>query len=108
MLGLWRASAKYLLYHYRCVMKGTVPFSSSFNLKDEGYALLDTEAMKYIRNTAVLVRERGAVFLASSTYLFTPSADKARSEVELNALRDRDLDNISVKPLSWISELFLD
>ncbi|KAI8649999.1 hypothetical protein NCS56_01451500 [Fusarium sp. Ph1] len=87
MLGLWRASAKYLLYHYRCVMKGTLPFSPSFELKDEEYALLDTEAMKYIRKTAALVRER---------------------EVELNTLRDRDLDNISVKPLSWISELFLD
>ncbi|UPL00332.1 hypothetical protein LCI18_011266 [Fusarium solani-melongenae] len=87
MLGLWRASAKYLLYHYRCVMKGTLPFSSSFNLKGEGYATLDTEAIKYIRNTAALVRER---------------------EVELNDLRDRDLDNTSVKPLSWISELFLD
>ncbi|KAJ4220994.1 hypothetical protein NW759_007063 [Fusarium solani] len=54
MLGLWRASAKYLLYHYRCVMKGTLPFSASFELKDEGYALLDTEAMKYIRKTAAL------------------------------------------------------
>ncbi|KAJ4307514.1 hypothetical protein N0V84_012679 [Fusarium piperis] len=61
MVSLWRASAKNLLYHYRCIMKATLPFSPSFKLEDEGYALLDTQAVQYIRTMASLVRERGAV-----------------------------------------------
>ncbi|RSL59738.1 hypothetical protein CEP51_013881 [Fusarium floridanum] len=54
MVSLWRASAKNLLYHYRCIMKATLPFSPSFKLENEGYALLDADAMQYIRKTAAL------------------------------------------------------
>ncbi|RSL60445.1 hypothetical protein CEP54_006709 [Fusarium duplospermum] len=56
MLSMWRASAKYLLYHYRCVMKGTLPFSPSFKLEGAGNALPDADARQYIRKTAALRR----------------------------------------------------
>ncbi|KAK3347095.1 hypothetical protein B0T25DRAFT_553622 [Lasiosphaeria hispida] len=90
MIKEWEYSAKILIYHYRAILKGMVPFASSW---DEGHAEemrkqcgLDEEAIRYACRLSVVIKNRD----------------------ELRQASQEDLDNSSAKPLVWISQLFMD
>ncbi len=105
MIGLWRASAKNLLYHFKCILTGMVPFSPSYELGKDEVSGLDDAALKYIERMKALTQAR-----SDSP---TSPCDQNRANVtapvqELASLREVDLDNTQAKPLSWICELFLD
>lgn len=58
MISEWRASAKNLIYHFRCVLKGMIPFSPSWNASKQELAELDHASLSYIRSMTKLLEER--------------------------------------------------
>jgi hypothetical protein len=63
MMEEWAFSAKVLIYHYRVILKGMVPFASPLDEKRlqeiEQCAGLDKEAVDYIRHLALMLQKRG-------------------------------------------------
>lgn len=86
MISEWRHSAKNLLYHFRCVLKGMIPFSPSWDPIHQNQVELDQESVAYIKKMSKILGGR---------------------EAELLNLRE-GLDNIQARPLTWLVELFLD
>ena len=58
MIEEWRASAKNLIYHFRCVLKAMVPFSLLWTAQKQKQANLDNESLSYIKRTAALIEAR--------------------------------------------------
>ncbi|GAB1317026.1 Zn(2)-C6 fungal-type domain-containing protein [Madurella fahalii] len=91
MIKEWEYSAKILIYHYRAILKGMIPFASTWN--DEHArdmrqnCRLDEDAISYVRSLAEVIKSR---------------------QFELRDACQQDLDNSSAKPLVWISQLYMD
>jgi hypothetical protein len=68
MIEEWEYSAEILLSHFRCVMRGHVPFSSSPAAQAEALdrAELDAESKLYIQRVTEILSTRGKVVLTPS------------------------------------------
>ncbi|KAI1327876.1 hypothetical protein F5Y16DRAFT_370577 [Xylariaceae sp. FL0255] len=86
MYDLWRASAKNIIYHFRCY-RGNAPFAPSFDSTKDGRIKLDHHATEHVTKMAALLQRRAP---------------------EIEHLRDYDMDNRQAKSLVWLSELFLE
>ncbi|KAK4223412.1 hypothetical protein QBC38DRAFT_459354 [Podospora fimiseda] len=87
MLEEWQRSAKNLIYHFRVVSKGMVPFSQTWTQDLQETAGIDDESLAYIRKISTLVASR---------------------RDELSSLCCSDSVDESPQPLMWIGRLFLD
>lgn len=58
MISEWRDSAKNLLYHFRCVVKGMIPFSPSWDPNKQNQVELDQESLAYIQTMSKILDER--------------------------------------------------
>jgi hypothetical protein len=58
MIEEWKASAKNLIYHFRCVLKAMVPFALSWTPQKQKHANLDNESLSYIKTMAALIDAR--------------------------------------------------
>ncbi|KAH6981745.1 hypothetical protein BKA56DRAFT_584418 [Ilyonectria sp. MPI-CAGE-AT-0026] len=90
MIKEWQHSAKVLIYHYRAVLKGMVPFSAPWDdeqTQKMRECSLDDKALDYIRELQLLIKDRDA---------------------ELQKVSREDLTNSRAKPLVWISQLYVD
>jgi hypothetical protein len=58
MISKWRASAKNLLYHFRCVFRGMVPFSPSWDPKKQRQVELDAMSLEYIQTMSKIIVQR--------------------------------------------------
>lgn len=64
MIDEWEHSAKVLIYHYRAVLKGMVPFSASWGdeqTQKMRECNLDDKALDHIRELQLLIKDRGKV-----------------------------------------------
>ena len=63
MIKEWEYSAKILIYYYRAVLKGMVPFASPWEEKHANemsrICALDGEALRYVRRVAEIIQCRG-------------------------------------------------
>ncbi|KAL6409292.1 Sat20 [Ilyonectria robusta] len=90
MIKVWESSAKVLIYHYRVVLKGMVPFSAPWDDEQTQRmrkCSLDDKALDHIRELQLLIKDRDA---------------------ELQKVSREDLTNSRAKPLVWISQLYVD
>jgi hypothetical protein len=109
MISEWRASAKNLLYHFRRVLKGMVPFSPSWDPTKQENVELDKESLTYIQTMSEILGKRSKPRCIPSCLLrMALTLSLPPSEAELSNLREEGLDNIKARPLSWLAELFLD
>ncbi|KAI0385426.1 hypothetical protein F5Y04DRAFT_185324 [Hypomontagnella monticulosa] len=58
MIEEWQASAKNLIYHFRVVIRGTVPFSQEWTPEMQEKAGIDDESVRFIRRIGALVAAR--------------------------------------------------
>lgn len=58
MMDEWHSSAKNLLYHFRVIVRGMVPFRCVWSPEMQEKAGLDDESVAYIQNVASMVAER--------------------------------------------------
>lgn len=60
MISEWEHSAQILIYHFRCVLKGMVPFSLSWDYLNGNRvrAGLDDDSYSYVQNIASLLKDR--------------------------------------------------
>ena len=70
MISKWKASAKNLLYHFRCVLRGMVPFSPSWNPKKQKQVELDAMSLEYIQTMSRILGQRSKLM---SSFKFTSS-----------------------------------
>lgn len=61
MMEQWQASAKNLIYHYRCRMGAMRPFSMEWTKEMIQEAKLDSEALRYIGDMSRIVENYGEV-----------------------------------------------
>ncbi|KAK0735347.1 hypothetical protein B0T21DRAFT_184667 [Apiosordaria backusii] len=91
MIEEWEYSAKILIYHYRAVLKGMVPFAATWNDKHVAELRrecgLDEEALQYTRQMSDIIGSRADL---------------------LKQISKENLDNASAKPLVWIAQLYVD
>ncbi|KAK0660880.1 hypothetical protein QBC41DRAFT_341010 [Cercophora samala] len=87
MIEDWQRSAKNLIYHFRVVSRGNVPFSKTWTPDLQETAGIDDESLTYIRKVSTLVMNRRDEI---SNLCTSESADEAP------------------QPLRWIGGLFLD
>lgn len=91
MIDEWKYSARILIYHYRAVLKGMVPFAATWNDKHVAELRhncgLDEEALQYARQMSGFIRTRFD---------------------SLRRLTKEGLDNDAVRPLAWIARLYID
>lgn len=91
MMQEWSYSAKVLIYHYRAILRGMVPFSMDMDTKAiselSRTANLDTDSETYITLLREIVKERGP---------------------ELRKDSMTDLDNNEGAHFAWISQLYVD
>ncbi|KAK4171313.1 hypothetical protein QBC36DRAFT_350441 [Triangularia setosa] len=91
MMEEWEYSAKILIYHYRAVLKGMVPFAATWNDKHVAELRkecgLDPESLQYARQMSDIIRDRADF---------------------LQQISKENLDNASAKPLVWIAQLYVD
>jgi hypothetical protein len=62
MIEKWRDSAKNLIYHFRGVLKGMVPFLESWTPDMQTSANIDSESLTYIRETAKILEVRSKYY----------------------------------------------
>ncbi|KAH8670610.1 hypothetical protein BGZ61DRAFT_537260 [Ilyonectria robusta] len=90
MIQEWRHSVKVLIYYFRCILKGMIPFSAEWSEKHVAQlrrqCSLDEDAIAYLRRLSTIINGR---------------------ETELQVASQDDLDNFSAKPLAWISRLYV-
>lgn len=69
----WQHSAKVLIYHYRAILKGMVPFGVAWNTKHakelRQACQLDDDALNYLNDLSVLITEKGRLYKISRAYL---------------------------------------
>jgi len=89
----WEHSARTLVYHFRCLIRGHLPFSLSSDFwnsnRGTAYALraqLDADSLSFTKDMAALVTAR---------------------RQELVAAHDHGIRDVLPLPLVWVSELFL-
>ncbi|KAK4170968.1 hypothetical protein QBC36DRAFT_350679 [Triangularia setosa] len=91
MMEEWEYSAKILIYHYRAVLKGMVPFAATWNDKHVAELRkecgLDPESLLYAHQMSDIIRYRADF---------------------LQQISKGNLDNASAKPLVWIAQLYVD
>ncbi|KAL4928971.1 uncharacterized protein BDV17DRAFT_290979 [Aspergillus undulatus] len=85
MIEEWRASAKNLIYHYRCVVRGMDPFGQEWTREMQKEAKLDDESLAIVQKLSQIIAMR---------------------RDELNGLAEKDLDNDEATPLLWVTRLF--
>lgn len=70
MIDEWEHSAQILIYHFRCVLKGMVPFSLSWDPPsgNRERAGLDDDSYSYVRRIASLLRDRSKQSLAGKYF----------------------------------------
>jgi ribosomal protein L13 len=66
MIEEWEYSARNIIYHFRAIVKGMVPFSQKWTEEMKQLADVDDEAMEYIKKTSEMIRESGKY--ASTSY----------------------------------------
>lgn len=60
ILEEWEYSAEILIAHFRCIMRGQIPFSNDSNVDEScDRAELDEQSMAYVRRIIELVKSRG-------------------------------------------------
>lgn len=73
MMHEWSYSAKVLIYHYRAILKGMVPFSLESGVRGREElaktANLDDEALAYVMELKKTLKARGTV-IDSTVLLF--------------------------------------
>ena len=70
MISKWRASAKNLLYHYRVVVRGMVPFSPSWDPEKQKQLELDAQSLEYIQTMSKIIVQRSKSFFLRSHHWF--------------------------------------
>lgn len=58
MIEEWQCSAKNLMYHFRVVIRGMIPFSNDWTPEMQEKSGLDDVSVVYIRKVSALVAER--------------------------------------------------
>ena len=60
MLEEWQYSAEILIAHFRCVLRGHLPFSQNTTEAHRSYARasLDPEAVEYMRKVSAIIEAR--------------------------------------------------
>ncbi|KAK4203007.1 hypothetical protein QBC40DRAFT_337852 [Triangularia verruculosa] len=91
MMQEWKHSAKTLIYHYRAVLKGMVPFAATWNDKHATVLRrdcgLDEKALQYVQQMSDIIGGRLGF---------------------LKQLTNEGVDNDAAKPLAWIAQLYVD
>ena len=74
MLEEWQYSAEILIAHFRCVLRGQVPFSQDPEEARQSFARanLDSEAIAYIQKVSAIIKKRSKLAIAQ---LFIVVAD---------------------------------
>ncbi|KAL4955934.1 hypothetical protein BDW69DRAFT_159704 [Aspergillus filifer] len=85
MIEEWQQSAKNLIYVFRCLVRGMVPFGLQWSQEIQKQANLDDESLAFVTNVSQIV-------------------DRRRKE--LNTLSRMSLNNNEVTPLLWLARLF--
>lgn len=105
----WSYSAKVLIYHYRAILKGMVPFSleSGAKAREElaKTANLDEEALAYIMELKRTLKARGTVVITNIILFFSTDDQKGQ---ELHHESVQDLDNPDGRAFAWLSQLYMD
>ncbi|KAL4795137.1 hypothetical protein BDV19DRAFT_177499 [Aspergillus venezuelensis] len=86
MIEEWQQSAKNLIYVFRCLARGMVPFGLQWSQEMQKQANLDDEGLAFVRQVSQIVDQR---------------------RQELTALSKMSLNNNQVTPLLWIACLFV-
>ncbi|KAF3020918.1 hypothetical protein E8E14_002226 [Neopestalotiopsis sp. 37M] len=86
MIEEWQQSAKNLIYHFRVVIKGTLPFAQTWTEDMQEKAGIDNKSMDYIKRISSMAANRREELLKLCT---------------INAVEQ------DPKPLMWIASLFL-
>ena len=60
MLEEWQYSAEILIAHFRCVLRGQVPFSQGHEAAHQSFARadLDNEAIAYVQEVSAIMKTR--------------------------------------------------
>ncbi|KAL6399310.1 hypothetical protein AUP68_17856 [Ilyonectria robusta] len=87
MIEEWQCSAKNLMYHFRVVIRGMIPFSNDWTPEMQEKSGLDHVSIAYIRKVSALVAER---------------------KNEIADCCNSDDGGENPQPLLWIGNLFLD
>jgi hypothetical protein len=58
MIGEWRSSAKILIYHYRSIIRGMLPFYQDWTPKMQEDANLDDESLEFVKKICEIVAHR--------------------------------------------------
>jgi hypothetical protein len=58
MIEEWQQSAKNLIYHFRVVIKGTLPFAQTWTEDMQEKAGIDNKSMDYIKRISSMVANR--------------------------------------------------
>ena len=67
MISLWKASAKKLIYLFRVVLKGMVPFSPSSDPNTQKQLELDEASRTYIRTMSKILDQRSKLMSVSQS-----------------------------------------
>lgn len=106
MIQEWRHPVKVLIYYFRCILKGMIPFSAEWSEKHVAQlrrqCSLDEDAIAYLRRLSTIINDRGKIITKAITRILT-----SPKETELQGASQDDLDNFSAKPLVWISRLYV-
>ncbi|KAL2834220.1 hypothetical protein BDW59DRAFT_156162 [Aspergillus cavernicola] len=58
MIDEWRSSAKNLIWHFRCVVRGMVPFETKWTPEAQQEAKLDDESLAFVKEICQIVSKR--------------------------------------------------
>ncbi|KAK5086716.1 hypothetical protein LTS08_007130 [Lithohypha guttulata] len=86
MMSQWRQSAKNLIYHFRVVIVGMLPFSERVAFSASAVSRMDSSALAYVNKMRTMLQDR---------------------RDEINKLCKNDLDNEQGRPLFWIAQLLV-
>jgi hypothetical protein len=95
MIGLWRNSAKILLYHFSVILQGMVPFSPFWNPEKQKQVKLDEDSIDYIQK--ILLDRSKFKLLFSFQYprlRMVLTFSSPLSDAEFTHLQEENLDNL--------------
>ncbi|KAL4971064.1 uncharacterized protein BDV14DRAFT_194844 [Aspergillus stella-maris] len=104
MIEEWQQSAKNLIYVFRCLARGMVPFGLQWSEEMQKRAKLDDEGLAFVRQVSRIVDQRRESLAQNSLNL---DLTRMASDDELVALSKMSLNNNEVTPLLWIARLFV-
>ena len=112
MLEDWEYSAENLLYHFRTVLHGQIPFSQKSSEANESYAQasVDSKGLEYLGKVSRIVQSRSKCFCHPHHQLLLAEVETIliiNIGADFDALRKQEGFKLTT-PYVWLSRLFLD